>query len=404
MAYFAPYIDETGLHIPTYNDILEKRIADAKAIFGQDIYLGNDAADYQSIAVESLALSECMQAIQYAYNQMSPVTAIGVGLSSLVQLNGLTRQPASYSTCDVTLTGTAAATITNGKVLDIAGKTWDLPASVTLSPAGGGVYSALVTATCEEIGAINAVPGDISIIGTPTAGWTGVTNASVAIAGVAVETDAELRERQAISVALPSQTMLAGTIAGIASLASVTRYKVYENATSSTHFGDSGVPFEGSPVHSITPVVEGGEIEDIAQIIYANRGIGCYTDGDIVTDIVDSIFESTVPIRFYRPEYVPIYVELSIHALTGYLTTTADDIKAAVSAYINMLEIGQTLTVSSVIAAAMSVMVDFTKPTFSIYATLIGTSLSPALEAVDIEVGYKEVVWCDEVYVEVNLV
>jgi len=90
MTYFSPYLDSSGLHLPTFNDMLEKRIADAKSIFGQDIYLGNDSADYQLIAVETLALYDAMQAIQLAYNQTSPSTAIGVGLSNLVQLNGIT--------------------------------------------------------------------------------------------------------------------------------------------------------------------------------------------------------------------------------------------------------------------------------------------------------------------------
>ena len=126
MSYFAPYVDETGLHIPTYNDILEKRLNDARNIFGQDIYLGNDSADYQLIAVEALALYDAMQAVQLAYNQFCPSTAVGVGLSNLVQINGIRRLAASYSTCDVTLTGTSAATIVNGVVQDVSGYKWDL--------------------------------------------------------------------------------------------------------------------------------------------------------------------------------------------------------------------------------------------------------------------------------------
>ena len=135
-AYFAPYVDEDGLHLPTYNDILEKRINDTKTIFGLDIYLANDSPDYQILANESLMIYETMQAIQYAYNQMSPVTAVGVGLSSLVQLNGITRNAATYSTCDVILTGTSAVTITNGKVQDKSGNLWDLPTPITLQAAG----------------------------------------------------------------------------------------------------------------------------------------------------------------------------------------------------------------------------------------------------------------------------
>jgi uncharacterized phage protein gp47/JayE len=397
MSYFAPYVDDDGLHLPTYNDILEKRIDDAKAIFGEDIYLANDSPDYQMLANESLLLYETMQAIQYAYNQMSPVTAVGVGLSSLVQLNGLTRQAASYSTCDVTLTGTSAATITNGKVQDEAGNLWALPTPITLQAAGspvGSTYELTVTATCETAGAVIALAGDINVIVTPTAGWTSVTNASAATVGQDAETDAELRTRQAVSVALPSQTMLAGTLAAIAALDNVTRYAIYENPTNSTSVSDPDVPFEGAPEHSITCVVEGGAIQDIAKAIYYNRGLGCYTNGDIETTIDDTEYGTSTIIRFYRPVEVPVYIKIELHQLTGYLMDTDDDIKEAIAEYINNLGIGDTLAISSVNYAALSIMVDQLRPTFSIYSISLGESPSP-IGTSDLTLDYNEVFTSD---------
>ncbi len=406
MTYFAPYVDSAGFHIPTYQDILDKRIEDAKAIFGQDIYLENDSADYQIIAVEALALFEALQAIQYAYNQMSPTTAVGVGLSSIVQLNGLTRRAATYSTCDVTLIGTSAVTITDGEVQDESGYKWDLPSPITLQAAGsplGEYYAITVTATCQTSGAISALPGEINIIATPAPGWTSVSNSAAATPGQDAETDTELRTRQAASVALPSQTMLAGTIAAIAAVDNVTRYKVYENPSNSTHYGDPGVPFEGAPEHSITAIVEGGAIADIAEAIYYNRGLGCYTNGDVVTNITDTEYGTVTPIRFYRPTRVPVYVEMSIHALTGYTSDMADDVKTAIAAYINSLGIGDTLTLSSVIGAALSVLPDSLKPAFSIYSTTIGESISPAGTS-DLVADYNEVFSSDVDDILVTLV
>lgn len=397
MSYFSPYVDATGLHLPTYNDILEKRIEDAKNIFGQDIYLGNDSLDYQIISSEALGLSEAMQAIQFAYNQCAPSTSIGVGLSSLVQLNGITRRPASYSTCDVTLTGTSAVTITNGVVVDVSGYKWDLPSPITLVASGsplGSIYELTVTAVCQTSGAIGALPGDISIINTTVAGWTDVNNVSAAIPGLDVESDSALRERQRLSVTKPSMTMLSGTIAAIAELENVTRYKIYENATNSTSYGDPGVPFEGAPAHSITCIVEGGVITDIAQAIYDNRGLGCYTNGDVETDITDLDYGTVTPIRFYRPTYVPVYVVITIHEFSTWADEYEDDIKAAIVAYIDSLSIGESLAASSVIAAAVSSMADLTKPSFSIRSLEIGIAESP-LVTTEIDVDYNEVVQGD---------
>jgi uncharacterized phage protein gp47/JayE len=339
-----------------------------------------------------------MQACQLAYNQTSPVTAIGVGLSSLVQLNGLTRIAASYSTCEVTLTGTSSATITQGVVMDVSGYKWDLPTPIILLAAGsppGTYYELTVTATCQTIGAITAMAGDLSIISTPTTGWTSVTNVLPAVAGIPIETDSQLRERQALSVSLPSQTMLSGTISGIASLTGVTRYQVYENATNSTHYGDSGVPFEGSPQHSITCVVEGGVTNAIADIIYYNRGLGCYTNGDVITSITDPVSGTVTPIRFYRPEYVPVYVNFDIETFATWTTSQEDEIKVAVAAYINSLGIGEALVLSLIIAAAVYTMTDITKPSFSIKATTMATAPSPPFSTDDIYMGYKEVVLGD---------
>ena len=39
MSYFAPYLDETGLHLPTYADRMEALLSAYRAIFGADVNL-----------------------------------------------------------------------------------------------------------------------------------------------------------------------------------------------------------------------------------------------------------------------------------------------------------------------------------------------------------------------------
>lgn len=101
MTYFKPYVDSTGLHIPTYNDILEDMIAAMKQIYGDDIYLDNSSPDYQLLSIFALKQSDTLQAMAYAYNARSPETAIGASLDSVVKLNGIKRKAASQSTCQV---------------------------------------------------------------------------------------------------------------------------------------------------------------------------------------------------------------------------------------------------------------------------------------------------------------
>ena len=58
MSYFTPYVDASGLHIPTYPDIRDDIILQMRKIYGNDIYLENDSADYQFISTLALKISD----------------------------------------------------------------------------------------------------------------------------------------------------------------------------------------------------------------------------------------------------------------------------------------------------------------------------------------------------------
>ena len=272
MAYGAPYIDDAGLHLPTYNDIRDDLVEQFKQIYGQDIYLENDSQDYQMISAFALKTYDTMQLLQIVYNNRSPKTAVGTGLDAIVKLNGIARKDASYSTCVLTLTGTIGTIIANGVVEDEAGLSWNLPSNVRFNTG-----TIEVTAQCETIGAVEALPGSITKIKNPQKGWLTATNTVPAIVGKPVETDEELRYRQSISTAIPSQNMLNSTIAGIASVSGVKRYKVYDNDSNETDKN-------GIPGHSIAAVVEGGLDADIAEQIYLRKGPGGGTYGTTSMD------------------------------------------------------------------------------------------------------------------------
>lgn len=396
MAYFAPMVDSSGAHIPTFADNLEKLKSIARSIFGEDIYLENDSADGQYLANLALLLSDVQNSFLLAYNNHAPQKAIGTALDSLLKLNGLQRKIPSYSTCIVTLTGTVGTVITNGVVQDLNGYKWDLPASVTIG-AGGTVDE---TATCQTLGAITALPGDLSKISTPTAGWTSVTNAASAVAGTAIEQDSSVRSRQAISTMTPSQTMLSKTVAALAAITGVTRYLVLENYTGSTATDPNGL---GLPAHSITCVVEGDTDANVANAIYLNRGIGCYTNGDVTETITDPITLADTYISFYRPTYVPIFVTLNVKTRVGYTSATTDAIKAAVVDFLNALQIYEDVSFQSVAAAAMTATPNLASPLFVVESCLIGV-VTGTRTAADITIHYTEVAEGLTANVTVNLV
>lgn len=392
MAYTAPTITAAGLTIPLYSDVLADLIELAKSIYGDDIYLGTDSLDYQFISIFALKLTDAYNTAQLIYNNRSPATAIGSALDAIVKINGLKRKPASYSTCQVTLTGLYGTIITGGIVADVAGNLWSLPTPITI-PIGGTLT---VSATCQTLGAITATIGQIATISTPTQGWTSVTNSVPAAAGQATEVDSQLRSRQAISTQLPSRSLLGGTIAGIASVADVVRYKVYENDTSLT---DS----DGIPSHSICAVVEGGTDNDIANEIYYRKNGGCGTYGTTSVSIADPIYETTTVISFYHPTYVPIFTTLGVHPLAGYTTANTAAIQTAITNYLNSLAIGEELTISALWGIAMATMSDLTNPIFSLKTVVAGTAIG-AQTTDDITIAFNEVTQGITANVVVNLV
>ncbi|WP_204312555.1 baseplate J/gp47 family protein, partial [Escherichia coli] len=72
-----------------------------------------------------------------------------------------------------------------------------------------------VTATCQTLGAVAAPSGAIDTIATPTLGWQSVGNPIAAAVGLPIETDRQLRQRQALSTALPAQTILEALVGAL---------------------------------------------------------------------------------------------------------------------------------------------------------------------------------------------
>lgn len=381
-SYAPPFISASGLTVPTYTQILNLLLQNFQAIYGPGVYLGVDSADYQMLSIFALALSDAYSAIQLDYNNRAANFAVGAALDSLVKLNGLVRKSATYSTCPVVITGTPNTVITGGLVRDTVpgqGALWALPSPLTI-PSGGTLNTVV---TCQTIGALNALPGQLTIIATPTAGWTNVTNAVAASLGQPVETDSQLRTRQALSTELPSITMLAGTIAAIAAVAGVTRYNVVENPT-------NAVDANGNPPHSITAVVEGGAALDIATAIYNNRGIGCFTNGTTTVNVTDPNTGIVMAVSFDLPTYKTIYVTANVHPLAGYTSATGAAIQTAIQNYLNSLQIGELVTLSALYAAAMAVTPSLQVPLFSIRALFLGTAPGPTGTA-DITMSFNQV-------------
>ncbi|HBV1801313.1 baseplate J/gp47 family protein [Klebsiella pneumoniae] len=371
-----------GISAPDYQTVLDTITGYFQQIYGSDAYLDPDSKDGQMVALVALAIHDANNTAISVYRSFSPATALGDALTSNVKINGITRRAATNSTVDLLLTGTVGTTITNGSVRDTNSVVWNLPATVVIGSDG----TVVATATCANSGAVAAVAGSVNGINTPTRGWASVTNPLAATVGVAAETDAELRVRQSQSVALASLTPFDAVDGAIANVEGVTRHKLFENDTETTDAN-------GLPAHSISAIVEGGDATSIANTIRSVKGQGVSTYGTTAVIVTDK-YGNPYTIRFSRPIDVPVYVSITLKALTGYSSEVGDEIKAAVASYINSLAIGDSVLLSRVYSPAnLGVVSGGNARYYDIMELLIGRSADD-VAAANLVVAYDESASC----------
>lgn len=243
-------------------------------------------------------LAEAWEQLELAHDQFDPLKSIGAGLSGLVQLNGISRKPSTYTTATVSLTGTPNSAFVAGKKISNGVNNFTLPA---VAFDGSGFAS--VVAVADEEGPIQALAGTLVKIVTPVPGWTAVTNPTDGVVGTYAETDTELRARQQNSTSATAQTIIESIYSALVNLDGVTYCRVYQNIT-------LAVDSRGIAAKSVAVVIVGGDDNEIAESIF-NRLPLADTYGSTTVNLTDAQ-GVTYPIRFSRPQQVDVYVSIAV--------------------------------------------------------------------------------------------
>lgn len=371
-------VTASGISAPDYQTILSTITNYFQQIYGTDAYIDPDSKDGQMIALYALGIHDANNAMITVYNSFSPATAQNGALSSNVKINGITRQTATKSTVDLVITGSPGTLIAAGTVRDANGGLWDLPLNANIDVSG----TMTVTATSREGGAVAALAGTVNQIATPTRGWYTATNPLAATPGSNAETDLQLRQRQARSTALPSQTTLDGIDGALFEVNGVTRVRIYDNDT-------DVVDSNGLTPHSISCVVDGGDSNEIATVISKKKDQGTATFGTTSISLTGKYGEPKT-IKFSRPVIVGVFVNISLTVYAGYTTAIAEAIKAEVSKYINSLRIGDNVLVSRIYSPAnLGVMSGGDSCYYDINSLTIGRSAG-GTAASNIVIAYNE--------------
>ena len=337
----APVISSTGIAAGTFAQWFAFFVSQYLAIYGADSFLGNDSQDGQFIGVMAQACADNCASVIASYNNQSPATAQGTGLSSTVKINGLKRNGATFSTAPVTALGIANTTITNGSVADSDGNVWALPSNVTIGSNG----SVVVTGTTITGGPVSAAVGTASIQ-TPVFGWQSATIAANLTTGIAQESDAALRVRQSNSTAAPSITIFDGILGAVEAVAGVTRAFGYENNTNAANA--NGIPAGNSAF-----IVEGGAQADILNALALRAPPGMPFFGTTSATVIDAKGASKIVAYSVCTETV-ISVLLTLPELAGFNAQVQQAIQQSILAYITTLPIGTAVGFFELLVPALA--------------------------------------------------
>lgn len=374
------YIDAAGYHYADYPSFLAWRQEQYRAIYGADVYLGSDSQDGQLLAIQAQADYDTAAQGASTYNSFSPAGAQGVGLARNVKINGVTKRSPTHSTVELVVVGVAGTQLVLAVATDALQQQWALP--TTTIPLAGTIT---VTATAVDVGAIAALPNTITTIFTPTQGWQTVNNPAAATEGVAVESDAELRARQAESVAIPSLTVFEGTVGAVRNVTGVVKARGYENDTGVTD-GD------GLPPHSISIVAQGGLDTDIAAAIQVHKTPGTQTYGT-TSVLVDDSHGMPLNIHFYRPTQATIGARVTITTLPAWIPGYEELIQEAVAAAIVATQIGGSIIITKLYVIAYLVGTP-AYGSFNIVSIELKKNAG-AFGTADIDLLFNEVAVCD---------
>ena len=383
-------INATGFSITSLADRLAALVQLAQNVFGNNINVDPNSYDGQTLGIFAESINNLDQLAQAVYNAFNPNTATGNALSTLVQLNYLTRQVGSPSYVPLVFTGTIGTVIPQGTIVqsnDGSNTQWSTLNDATIDNTG----TITVQAQCTVNGPTQANAAILTVPLNPVYGVTSVTNTLQATPGNNLETDEQLRVRRNLSVAANGQGPVDALRGALMNLANVTAAEVYENNT-------DAVNANGQAARSIYCVVQGGANQDIWNTIWFKRSATVAVEGAVTGTVVDTAgWPHTM--AFDRPTATPIYIIANIKKRTGFPVTGPAIIQAAIIAWaLANISIGDAVIQSELYIPILESIAN----TGSILSLYIGTSANPTTTT-DLTIAYNAIATFSTANITVNL-
>ena len=235
-------IDENGLQVKTFDEILQELKDGLRAIYGNDINLDQNSPDGQMVGIIAQVATDLRELLVQVNNSFDPDRAVGRLLDERVVINNIERIGGTYTIQPVELVVDRTVNLvgldadfnnpdgTGYTVQDNSGNKFILVDSATLT---AGTHE--LNFRAQQIGQIETTVGTITTPVTIVPGVVSVNNPNGPVGiGQREETDSQLRVRRQQSVALASNGYLNGLLGDVLALDGVTAAKLYENFTSNS--------------------------------------------------------------------------------------------------------------------------------------------------------------------------
>lgn len=326
-------LTKEGIKIERLDSIVSTLENGLRQIYGQNIDLSPNTPDGQVVGLLAQIRMDFEELAENVYRQLDPDVATGAWLEQRVAYAGLMRRGANYSYLrSVALTGEPNTRLYSGIVVSDTHKVrWVLASDVTLDSNG----SARADFRSEQLGAFNLAKNTNLTIETITLGLISATTQEDAEVGIEEETDIQLRERFLFSRIKNAQNSAEAINAKIAALPDVKQVRVLENNTGQR---DSF----GVEPHSINVIVNGGDSNSIADVIYQNKGAGVGLQGD--TQVTLQRDNEQRVIRFDRAAMVDIQISMRCVRYEDFTQINKSEITEQLAKQV--FNIGQTVSLS----------------------------------------------------------
>lgn len=294
-------VTATGFTKKLYSDIKAEIVASIQAIPGLSrVNLGRDSFLGGAVSAVAYVASELWDVAQAVYSSFDPDSAQGSALDNICAIRGVYRKVATPTEVTVSCTLVAGTYPAGVLTASPAGRPEVLFTNATEIVSPGGVVAGN-RFVCSQTGPISVPAGTLTVISTPYAGWSAVTNPLDGTPGRDIETDAELRQRR-----------LEGTPKGaLANLDGVEKVFVFENNTDATVGSLPPHSFE-AVVYDGTPDGSNVADQDIGDALFLDKPAGIQTVGDVTVTVEDVVGE-THTVKFSRPTLVNVYLVVELY-------------------------------------------------------------------------------------------